>query len=72
MRDHCAILDCICGAVVTTKDLTAEERAGLNGDVERVLQKGAADLDELLREIGRVLPGSIERGRATKVMEGTA
>ena len=71
MRDHCAILDCICGAVVTTKDLTAEERTRLNGDVERVLQKGAADLDELLREIGRVLPGSIERGRGTKVMEGT-
>ena len=39
--------------VVTAKDLTAEERSRLNGDVERVLQKGASELDELLREIGR-------------------
>ena len=58
--------------VVTAKDLTAEERARLNGDVERVLQKGAAELDELLREIGRILPGSIERGRGKKAVEGTA
>ena len=28
--------------VVTAKDLTAEERGRLNGDVERVLQKGAS------------------------------
>jgi CheY-like chemotaxis protein len=55
--------------VVTAKDLSAEERSRLNGDVERVLQKGAAELDELLREIGRVLPGSIERGRGKKVVE---
>ena len=54
--------------VVTAKDLTAEERSRLNGDVERVLQKGAAELDELLREIGRLLPGSIERGRGKKVV----
>ena len=58
--------------VVTAKDLTAEERSRLNGDVERVLQKGAAELDELLREIGRVLPDSIERGRGKKVVEETA
>jgi CheY-like chemotaxis protein/anti-sigma regulatory factor (Ser/Thr protein kinase) len=49
--------------VVTAKDLTAEDRRRLNGDVARVLQKGASELDELLREIGRILPGSIERGR---------
>ena len=52
--------------VVTAKDLTAEERSRLNGDVERVLQKGGSGLEELLREIGRVLPGSIERGRTKK------
>jgi len=57
--------------VVTAKDLTAEERARLNGDVERVLQKGAAELDDLLREIGRILPGSIARGRSKRVAEGT-
>jgi signal transduction histidine kinase/DNA-binding response OmpR family regulator len=58
--------------VVTAKDLTVEERSRLNGDVERVLQKGASELDELLREIGRILPGSIERGRGKKVVEETA
>ena len=57
--------------VVTAKDLTVEERSRLNGDVERVLQKGASELDELLREIGRILPGSIERGRGKKVVEET-
>jgi signal transduction histidine kinase/DNA-binding response OmpR family regulator len=57
--------------VVTAKDLTAEERSRLNGHVENVLQKGAAELDALLREIGRILPGSIARGRAKKVAEET-
>ena len=57
--------------VVTAKDLTAEERGRLNTNVERVLQKGASELDELLRDIGRILPGSIERGRGKKVVEQT-
>jgi CheY-like chemotaxis protein len=57
--------------VVTAKDLSAEERSRLNGDVESVLQKGASELDALLREIGRILPGSIERGRAKKAVEGS-
>jgi CheY-like chemotaxis protein len=55
--------------VVTAKDLTAEERSRLNGDVERVLQKGGSELEELLREIDRILPGSIERGRGKRVVE---
>gem|GEM_PF-488936 len=49
--------------VVTAKDLSAEEHSRLNGDVERVLQKGASNLEDLLRELGRILPGSIERVR---------
>jgi len=57
--------------VVTAKDLTAEERSRLNGDVERVLQKGSSELDEMLQEISRLLPGSIERGRGKKVVGGT-
>ena len=57
--------------VVTAKDLTADDRSRLNGNVERVLQKGASDLDELLREIGRILPGSIERARAQRPLEET-
>jgi len=48
--------------VVTAKDLSAEERNRLNGDVQRVLQKGGSDLDELLREIGRILPRSTGHG----------
>ncbi len=71
MRSHAEWRD-IPVLVVTAKDLTADERSRLNGDVARVLQKGAAELDELLREIGRVLPDSIERGRGKKVVEGTA
>jgi len=55
--------------VVTAMDLTAEDRARLNGDVERVLQKGASELDELLRELGRALPGCIDRSRSAKVPE---
>jgi CheY-like chemotaxis protein len=68
MRSHAEWRD-IPVLVVTAKDLTAEERARLNGDVERVLQKGAAELDDLLREIGRILPGSIERGRGNRAAE---
>ena len=48
--------------VITAKDLSADERARLNGAVAQVLQKGASDMDELLREIGRVLPARIARG----------
>ena len=55
--------------VVTAKDLTAEERSRLNGDVERVLQKGGSELEALLKEIGRVLPESIARGRGKQVVE---
>jgi signal transduction histidine kinase/CheY-like chemotaxis protein len=55
--------------VVTAKELTAPERRQLDGDVERVLQKGASDVEELLRELGRILPGSIERSRKEKSKE---
>ena len=34
----------------------------------RVLQKGSSELDEMLEEISRVLPGSIERGRGKKIV----
>jgi PAS domain S-box-containing protein len=37
--------------VLTAKDLTADDRRALNGDVQGVLQKGALSRDELLREI---------------------
>ena len=62
MRGHAEWRD-IPVLVVTAKDLTEEERTRLNGDVARVLQKGASELSELLREIGRILPGSMARSR---------
>jgi len=71
MRSHAEWRD-IPVLVVTAKELTAEEHSRLNGDVERVLQKGASELDELLREIGRVLPRSMERGQGKKAVEGAA
>jgi hypothetical protein len=40
---------------LTAKDITAEDRARLNGSVDAVLQKGAYDIDEMLREIRRVV-----------------
>ena len=48
--------------VLTAMDLTDEDRRRLNGEVERVMQKGAYDRDELLREVGRVLAASVARG----------
>ena len=51
--------------VLTAKELTPEEHARLNGDVERVMQKSSSELSELLRELGRVLPQSIELGQRT-------
>ncbi len=37
--------------VLTAQDLTALDKARLNGDVEAILSKGAYTIDELLREI---------------------
>jgi signal transduction histidine kinase/CheY-like chemotaxis protein len=55
--------------VLTAKDLSAEDQNRLNGYVERVMQKNASELDELLRELGRILPRSIERGQHGKFKE---
>ncbi|HYV39274.1 MAG TPA: response regulator [Gemmataceae bacterium] len=41
--------------VLTSKDLMQEERRLLNGNVEKILQKGAYGRDELLREVRRVV-----------------
>jgi CheY-like chemotaxis protein len=50
--------------VLTAKDLTDEDRRRLNGEVERIIQKGAYDRDELLREVGRVLAACLGRREA--------
>jgi CheY-like chemotaxis protein len=41
--------------VVTAKDLTAEERGVLNGQVSRILQKGDYNREDLLEEVGRLV-----------------
>jgi signal transduction histidine kinase/CheY-like chemotaxis protein len=55
--------------VLTAKDLSVEDQKQLNGYVERVMQKNASELGELLRELGRMLPRSIERGQQAKAKE---
>jgi len=41
--------------VLTAKELTAEDRQALHGNVARVLQKGSSAREELLREIRKLL-----------------
>jgi hypothetical protein len=45
--------------VITARDLTAEDRARLNGGVERVVQKTGRD--EMLGEVLAVLARCVER-----------
>ena len=49
--------------VVTSKDLTAEDRHRLNGKVERVIQKGTYSRDALLAEIRSLVRASVEAQR---------
>ena len=37
--------------VITSKDITEEDRRRLNGEVERIIQKSATSLDEVLAEV---------------------
>jgi CheY-like chemotaxis protein/anti-sigma regulatory factor (Ser/Thr protein kinase) len=57
--------------VLTAMDLTDVDRRRLNGEVERVMQKGAYDRDELLREVSHVLAACIERQQARGTSEDT-
>lgn len=45
--------------VVTAKELTADDRRQLNGQVQSVLQKAAYSRDELIREIGELVNASL-------------
>jgi CheY-like chemotaxis protein len=47
--------------VLTAMDLSAEDRRRLNGEVERILQKGASAREQLLDEVGRVLASVVAR-----------
>jgi signal transduction histidine kinase/DNA-binding response OmpR family regulator len=53
--------------VLTARDVTAEEQQRLNGHVDRVMRKSASELDQLLRELMKLLPQSIERGEQARV-----
>jgi adenylate cyclase len=53
--------------VVTSKDLTAEDRSRLNGGVERIIHKTGRD--ETLREVRGVLSKLLERDRGRKPAE---
>jgi CheY-like chemotaxis protein len=37
--------------VITAKDLTAEDHERLNGEVSRIIQKGATSTEQLLTEV---------------------
>jgi DNA-binding response OmpR family regulator len=43
--------------VITSKDLTDEDRRRLNGHVSEILRKGAYGIDELLRQIRQLVRG---------------
>jgi len=58
--------------VLTAKDLSVEDQQRLNGYVERVMMKNATELGELLRELARMLPRSIERRQQVKIGETAA
>ncbi|HEY2587307.1 MAG TPA: response regulator [Tepidisphaeraceae bacterium] len=47
--------DSIPVVVLTSKDLSPEERAALSGKVERILQKGAYSREALLREVRKIV-----------------
>jgi CheY-like chemotaxis protein len=47
--------------VITAKDLTADDRARLNGTVETILQKGAYSRDELLVELRNLIAAGAQR-----------
>ncbi len=44
--------------VITAKDLTAEDHRRLNGEVSRILQKGATSAADLLAEIRSLMPAA--------------
>jgi CheY-like chemotaxis protein len=54
--------------VLTSKDLTNEERRRLNGQVEKILQKGMFNREALLAEVKRVVAQHTGRRRKSDVM----
>jgi PAS domain S-box-containing protein len=52
--------------VLTSKDLTVQERTWLTGKVERILQKGAFHRDALLHEIRKITAQYVPTARASQ------
>ena len=53
--------------VVTAKDVSAEERAQLNGYVEKILEKGAYSREQLMLEVRDLLAACVRRGAAAEL-----
>ncbi len=53
--------------VVTAKTLTNEDRVRLQGHVQKVIQKGGFNHDELLTELRDIVAESVQRARASDV-----
>jgi len=49
--------------VITARDLSRDDRERLNGHVEKILQKGTYDRDELLAEVRELVASSVARRR---------
>ena len=52
--------------VLTSRDLSAQDRLRLRGQVERILQKGASSREELLRQVRAVLDGRLAAAGAER------
>ena len=53
--------------VITAKDLSAEDRQRLNGQVERILDKGGSSRDSLLAEVRDMVAALVaRRGRGPR------
>jgi len=47
--------------VITAKDLTEEDHRRLNGEVQRILQKGSYGIDQLVAQVRKITSGREER-----------
>ena len=52
--------------VVTATDITAEDRLRLNGYVEKVVQKGSYNSQELLTDVRHLVEASLRKGVSVK------
>jgi hypothetical protein len=58
--------------VLTSKDLTADERSQLTGKVERILQKGAYSREALLKEVKEIVSLCAKKKESTGPESGSS